>query len=442
MARWLLKFIVLVALGAGFFHIAFRDAPDDFDVTAGRNELLAATMPSHAGQPQIRVLVADALDIATLALDGMVRMEGVIHPNMTRRAGEFAQSVAVDIAPAPNGNGVNIGADRYVRARIRPLGASPIKLSWRSGNQDVNLSLPYEIEIYAIHVRSGDTLTPKIRILARLPLEEYLYGVVASEVPTSWPLEALRSQAVASRTYAYFEIRSRRNEEYDVHAGTRSQVWRPATFVEPPVRRAVDSTQGIVITEKNALIKTFFHSECGGFTADARWVFTKTPILALSGVRCPRCANQANRPTSWSVAYSRQEIAARLGKAGLFKQGGEIRNLQALDQDGNPMGRRLGRAVTIEITLAGGSGTTIRIPANEFRLAMGADRNNLASTYMTIEGGSEARIAFSGLGWGHGVGLCQHGAAFAADRLGYSFMDILALYYPGSKLVRLWGAGQ
>ncbi|MDR1612096.1 MAG: SpoIID/LytB domain-containing protein [Planctomycetota bacterium] len=439
MARWLIKLIFLAALGFGFYHIAFRDAPDDFDLAASRNELLAANMPSRAGQPGIRVLIADALDYATLTLNGKVHMRAVTM-GMATREGEFTQSVAVDVSPT--GNGIKVGADHYVRTRIRPLGSQPLRLSWKNGSQDVNLSLPHEIELYAVHVYQGGERKPKVRILARLPLEEYLYGVVAGEVPTSWPLEALRAQAVASRTYAYFEIRSRHNEEYDVHAGTRSQVWRPSMAVEPPVRRAVDSTQGIVVTEKNALIKTFFHSECGGFTADARLVFTKTPILALSGVRCPRCANPANKPTAWSATYSRQEIAARLRKAGRFKQGGEIRNLQALDQNGNPMGRRLGRAVTIEITLAGGSGATLRIPANEFRMAMGADRKNLSSTYLTIDGGGEARITFSGLGWGHGVGLCQNGAAFAADKLGYGFLDILALYYPGSKPVRLWGSGQ
>ncbi|MDR3077303.1 MAG: hypothetical protein LBV15_00890, partial [Planctomycetota bacterium] len=91
------------------------------------------------------------------------------------------------------------------------------------------------------------------------------------------------------------------------------------------------------------------------------------------------------------------------------------------------------------VTLAGDRGGSLRIPANDFRLAIGSGRDNIASTYMTIEGGDEARITFAGYGWGHGVGLCQHGAAYAADRLGYNFLDILALYYPGAKPVRLWG---
>ncbi|MCL2001627.1 MAG: sporulation protein, partial [Planctomycetes bacterium] len=66
------------------------------------------------------------------------------------------------------------------------------------------------------------------------------------------------------------------------------------------------------------------------------------------------------------------------------------------------------------------------------------DRANLASTYMTIDGGDGPRVTFSGYGWGHGVGMCQHGASYAASRLGYGFLDILALYYPGSKPLRLW----
>lgn len=438
MLRWLFKLLFLALLGFGFFHIAFKEAPDSVLPAAG-SDLLAANMPGRGGRsPEIRVLVADALDHAVLSINGRVSIEATTM-TMQQQTGDFTQSVSVEITPT--GQGVKLGAERYVRVKLKNMDNQPLRLTWDAGggNGSVTVSIPHEIEIYGAHVEENNRKVPKVRILARLPIEEYLYGVVAGEVPTSWPLEALRAQAVASRSFAYFEIRSRRGEEYDVHASTRSQVWRPSLAVEPQVKRAVDSTAGIVVTEKNALIKTFFHSECGGFTADARWVFTKTPILALSGVRCPRCSQRENRPTSWSVTYTKQEIMSRLTKAGLIKQPGELRAIQALDPSGSPLGRKLGRAVTMELTMAGGRGAVLRIPANEFRLAMGSDRQNIASTYMTVDGGDEARVTFSGLGWGHGVGLCQYGAAYAADKMGYNFLDILALYYPGSKPVRLWG---
>ncbi len=435
MVRWLLKLVFLLALAFGFYHIAFREAPEQF-LPAPNGDILAANLPSGAGQPEIRVLVADALDHAVLTINGRVGMEAVTM-QMQARKGEFSQSVAVDVTPT--GNGIKIGADLYVRVKMKNLDSQPLRLTWRAGNEETSISIPHEIEIYGTHVVENNRKAPKVRVLSRLPIEEYLYGVVTGEMPSGWPLEALRAQAVASRTFAYFEVKSRKNEEYDVHASTRSQVWRPSLAVEPQVRRAVDSTAGIVVTEKNALIKTFFHSECGGFTADARWVFTKTPILALSGVRCPRCSVPENRPTGWSVSYTRQEILQRLRQAGIVREPGEIRTLQALDAQGTPMGGNLGRAVTMEITLAGGRGVTLRVPANEFRLAMGPDKRNIASTYMRVEGGAESRITFSGFGWGHGVGLCQYGAAYAADSMRYNFIDILTLYYPGVKLVRLWG---
>ncbi len=437
MLRWFAKLIFLALLGFGFFHIAFREAPD-LNLPAANSEILAANLPGRGtGQPEVRVLVAEALDHAILTINGKVRMEAVTM-QMQSRTGEFSQSVAVDVTPT--GQGIKIGAELYVRVRMKNLDSQPLRLTWRVDNADVTMTIPHEIEIYGTHVTDqAKRKIPKIRVLARLPMEDYLYGVLVGEMPARWPLEALRAQAVASRTYAYFNIKSRRNEEYDVKADTQSQVWRPTLAVEPQVRRAVDSTAGIVITERNALIKTFFHSECGGFTADARWVFTQTPILALSGVRCPRCSDKNNKPTAWSITYTRQEIMTRLRKAGLLRQQGEIRMIQGLDQDGNPMGRKLGRVVTMEITMAGGQGAAMRIPANDFRLAMGSDRKDVSSTYMLIEGGDEPRITFSGLGWGHGVGLCQYGANYCADKLGYNFLDILALYYPGSKPVRLWG---
>lgn len=436
MLRWLFRLVIVGLLGVFFYHIAYLEAPAH--LSPARHDMLAASMPtrSSSNQPEVRVLVANAVDSAVLTINGRVRMEAVTM-QMQQKSGDFTQSVAVDVTPT--GQGIKIGAELYVRVRMRPLDSQPLRLTWGTGTNETSIVIPHQIEIYGTHVTDGNRKIPKVRILARLPIEDYLYGVVAGEVPTSWPLEALKAQAVASRSFAYFEVRSRKNEEYDVHASTLSQVWRPSIAVESKVQQAVDSTAGVVITEKNALIKTYFHSECGGFTADARWVFTKTPILALSGVRCPRCSDSRNRPTSWTVAYTREEIQNRLRKANLLKQPGQIRMLQGLDAEGKAMSNRtLGRVVTIEITMAGGRGVTVRIPANDFRLAMGPDKKNVASTYMTIEGGSEPRITFSGLGWGHGVGLCQHGAAYAADKLRYGFVDILALYYPGSKPVRLW----
>lgn len=439
MLRWFFRLIVLAMVAFGFYHIAFREVPMP-QMPVSNGEILAANMPGRVPtQPEIRVLVAEAINDAVLTINGRVRMEAVTM-QMKRERGEFTQSVAVDVTPT--GKGIKVGAELYVRIRIKSLDSQPLRLEWMAGTNKTTINLLHEIEIYGTHVVVDKRQVPKIRVLARLPMEEYLYGVVPGEMPTNWPQEALRTQAVASRTFAYFEVKSRVNEEYDVHASTRSQVWRPTLAVEPQVRRAVDSTAGIVVTEKNALIKTFFHSECGGFTADARWVFTKTPILALSGVRCPRCSNPVNKPTAWSATYTHQEIATRLRRAGVLRQTGNIRLIQALDAHGNPLGRdrnSMTRVVTMEITFEGGSGVTVRIPANDFRAAMGSDRKNIASTYMFLTDTSGAGVTFSGLGWGHGVGMCQHGAAYAAEKLGYNFLDIIALYYPGSKPVRLWG---
>ncbi|MDR2390368.1 MAG: SpoIID/LytB domain-containing protein [Planctomycetota bacterium] len=437
MRGWFLRFLFLALLGAGFYFAAFHDAPD-LGLSRTGNALLAATLGRGQSQPIIRVLVGEALERAVLSVNGRISIDAV-GMDTRRHSGDFAQSVTVEVTPT--GQGIKLGSDRYIRVRLRTLDSQPLRLTWQSGNEEKSIAISHEVEIYGTHVEMGGRKLPRLRILARLPIEEYLYGVVAGEVPSSWPIEAIRAQAVASRSFAYFEICSRANDEYDVYADTRSQVWRPSSVVEPQVRHAVDSTVGVVLTERNVLLKTFFHSECGGFTADARWVFTRTPVLALSGVSCPRCSLPANRPTSWRVTYSRQEVTERLRRAGILKQPGEIRVIQALDHRGQPMGRRLGRAVSMEITLAGDRGGNIRIPANDFRLAMGSDRKNVASTYMTVEEGDESRIIFAGYGWGHGVGLCQYGASYAADKLSYNFLDILALYFPGSKPVRVWGGG-
>lgn len=435
--RWFWRLFLVGGLAALVYYVAFIDAPD---LSAQASDLLSARTGGLGSQPVVRILVGDNLEHASLTINGQVKL-AVTSMNMKQSESSFRHSVTVDILPT--GNGVKVGKDQYVRVnKLVPLDGGSLRLAWTSAKNKVELALPYEIEIYGTHIQEKGQKVPRLRIVAHVPMEEYLYGVVPAEMQPSWPLEALRAQAVASRTYALFEVKSRAKAEYDVTSTVSSQVWRPAAAVEPQVKRAVDSTAGVVLTERNALLKTFFHSECGGFTADARWVFTKTPITALSGVRCPRCSVKANNPTPWSSTYSRADVAKRLKSYGLIR-GGEIRSIQALDSAGYPLtGPAVGRAVTMDVTLAGGSGTTVRIPAAEFRLALGAKRDEMASTYMFLEGGDQPKITMRGLGWGHGVGMCQHGARYCADKLRYNFLDILALYYPGSKPVRLWGSGQ
>jgi len=387
-----------------------------------------------AGQPMVRVLLADAAESGLLSVNGHVEIIAVI-PSSEERKGSFTDRKTVRILPT--GSGISLGNDNYIRASLRPLDGNPIRVSWTVGGETRSMDLFHEVLLAGSHVSDGGKgQLARIRLLALVPMEEYLYGVLNGEVLADWPLEALMAQAIVARTYALYHVKARAGKEFDLT--DRAQEWKPAASYAPRFRSAVDATAGIVLTEQHALFEAFFHSECGGFTADGNDVFGTGPITALSGVRCPRCAPPGGKPRSWTWMISKTELENRLRRAKLLR-GGQIRSVVALNADGHPLTAR-GRVSHFELILESGTHTTVKIPANTFRLAVGADKSEMASTWLSVDSGSGPQIVFSGRGWGHGVGLCQWGAEYAARTLQWKYRDILERYYPGARLVRVWGA--
>jgi stage II sporulation protein D len=96
----------------------------------------------------------------------------------------------------------------------------------------------------------------------------------------------------------------------------------------------------------------------------------------------------------------------------------------------------IGRAYAVDVTLASGA-VMKNISANDFRLAIGYERGELESTFFTVAQ-SEDQIKFEGQGFGHGVGMCQFGAKYLAEKKGWDYRSILERYYTGVQLVRLW----
>jgi stage II sporulation protein D len=104
----------------------------------------------------------------------------------------------------------------------------------------------------------------RLRAINALGLEAYLYGVVPSEMPHYWPLEALKAQAVAARSYA---LATRRGGDFDVYPDVRSQVYRGIPEEETPTNQAIDETAGFVVTYQGQVAYTYFFSTSGGRTA-------------------------------------------------------------------------------------------------------------------------------------------------------------------------------
>jgi stage II sporulation protein D len=116
----------------------------------------------------------------------------------------------------------------------------------------------------------------KLMLVNRLRMEGYLKGVVPNEMPASWDQAALRSQAVAARSFAWA---TRRGGAFDFYPDTRDQVYGGASTEAGGSNRAVKATERIVATYGDKAITAFFHSSAGGYTEDAAYVFNSTPYL-------------------------------------------------------------------------------------------------------------------------------------------------------------------
>jgi stage II sporulation protein D len=251
-----------------------------------------------------------------------------------------------------------------------------------------------------------------------LDIELYLLGVVASEIPHDWHPEALKSQAVASRTYALYQKRTAKGKLYHVLATENSQMYSGRVGERPTTTQAVRETAGQVLVYGGALIPAFYHSSCGGHTEDASTLWAvREPYL--QGVDCD--CQEISKYGQWERRFSLDTIAQALRRRGYPVPQITSAALGAI----TPAGR------VTDVTIGHTNGATV-VPAEALRAAVG--NAQIPSVFFELELSQTGReLVFSGRGMGHGVGLCQWGAEEMARR-NFGYQEILDHYYPGTGL--------
>jgi stage II sporulation protein D len=249
-----------------------------------------------------------------------------------------------------------------------------------------------------------------------LRLEDYVAGVVSGELPASFPDEAQKAQAVAARSYALTrKLESQRqNRDWDIGTGVLAQVYHPRE--RPSARAAAAATEGEVLVMGMEPVEAYFHSVCGGQTeSGAAALGRELPYLV--SVPCGRCDRAPG--ARWKVHIT----AAELGRAaGLPRAAESVRII----------GRTAtGRAERLELS---GGGRSASLTGADLRQRLGYGR--LPSLAFEVEAARGAFV-FTGRGQGHGAGLCQWGAA-AMAREGKTYREILAHYYPGTEVVKMY----
>ncbi len=262
------------------------------------------------------------------------------------------------------------------------------------------------------------TSNNRITAINSIDIEDYIKGVLYHEVSHHWAMEALKAQAVATRTYAIYKMQSSGKADYDVTNDIYSQVYGGKDSERYRTGLAVDRTSGQILSFQGKVLPAYFHATCAGMTEDSKELWG-TDISPLRGVPCMFCQDSPHM--HWKRNYRLHDIQMNLNKRG-YKIG-SIKEIKVVDRN------RSGRVKALKITSR--DGEEITVPGKDFREIIGP--NDLKSNnYEIIMQGYY--VNFVGKGWGHGVGMCQWGARGMAEQQ-FNFKQILSYYYPGSELM-------
>jgi stage II sporulation protein D len=372
-------------------------------IDTSRTRLLPELSPGKVPSDQLEVVLAAGRDAPFIRCSGPWVALG---PDGRERA---RGSELADTNPA----GVTASE---VRISGRSLGPPPIELrSTGSARLSVD-GKPYRGSLL---IKLGSEGT--VRVINSVSVEDYLLGVVAAEMPQRFGLEALKAQAVAARSYALATA----SGPGRLYADTRSQMYGGLRSETPLSTRAVRETRAQILSAGIGPLTAWYHSTCGGRTTPARLIFPG----AQSGVmdREVICSDCRNAPLfSWTRRVAGEFVCDAMG----LPRG-------PLDMVGVGTSALPGRPERLFVR-SGAKSTTVNMVSLRQRLSAGlplaqqVPSTRLASAPSVVDG----ELVLTGHGWGHGVGMCQYGAAGFAAR-GADYRAILRRYYPGANLTRL-----
>lgn len=274
----------------------------------------------------------------------------------------------------------------------------------------------------------SDSPSIKVRLITekstiRVPLEEYVSGVLGAESSTESEMEALKAQAVVSRTFALNNPGRHSADQYDFCSSTHCQRYRPLAGGSENPTRAVAATRGqVLVNERGEPVDVYFHAACGGMTANIGTLWGTNVERHLRGVRDDYCATMPHR--NWIDTIPASQLVRALKSDPATNVGARLDAVIVTKRDVT------GRAESIAL-----EGERRReVHGWDFKMIVGRSLgwNILKSSRFEVSR-QGAVFVFRGSGFGHGIGLCQEGAhVMAARRISYE--KILDHYLPGVGL--------
>lgn len=279
----------------------------------------------------------------------------------------------------------------------------------------------------------------KVRAVNLVGMEDYLLSVISSEMKSSASPELLKAHAVISRSWLLARMQDHSaHDNFDVCADDHCQRYQGLTMaVGDNVRTAIDETWGQVLRYQGQLCDTRYSKCCGGKTELFSTCWEDIDYPYLQCVDDPWCdcenddilsqvLNDYDQQTrdfhDWTVRYEPAELAALVReRTGI--DFGEILALEDIER--GPSGR-------IKYLRIVGSKRS-EVIGKELKIRRALSPSHLKSSAFSVERDPAGAFVLRGRGWGHGVGLCQIGAAVMAAR-GHDYRQILQHYYPGTDV--------
>lgn len=380
-------------------------------------------------------------ELAALDFPAKTEIAVKVFPHaLARGAGETPQAVTIvgacELFPgsggrAARGPGKAVGKGQKFDLKLAKV-KSPVWLECSSPAQVIRgsdkINHRYEGSFY-VHQAKNKKGQAIVEVINVVPVESYLRGVLPSEVIPSWPKESLKAQAVAARTYAYYNIAHNPVDYdpkiYDVDDTSFFQAYSGVTMANDLTDGAIKATANLALSYGNKVILAFFNTDAGGLTESAKEVFA----LDLPYCKAKKEAHEPGPKTAWTKEFPLAEASQKLAAARVIPSGAPVTGVEVAPADLSA-GKRV-KAMTFVLK----GGLKKKIDAADFKRVL-----ELKSGLFTAKV-SQGKLVFEGKGSGHGVGLSQIGAKELAGK-GWDYKKILSFYYDDTKLCSVGKASE
>ncbi|MBP2631519.1 MAG: SpoIID/LytB domain protein [Firmicutes bacterium] len=364
--------------------------------------------------------------------------------------------------------------DNKVMVNDKLVNLKAMEISLQENNVDAGINV--NKKKYRGKVTLTNVNKEGLTVINTLPIEQYLYSIVPSEMPASWHLEAVKSQAVAARTFVLNNMHKHEAEGYDVCATTHCQVYNGKTVEMDRSTKAVDDTNGLVMLYKGKPISAVFHSSAGGRTENSEDVWGSY----LPYLRSVEDYDQGAPNYKWEKKMTPSEVQSKLQTAGYnigilqaievsplnkdsknandrsasgrIKTMGFIGDKGSISIEGNKARSILGlnstlfdvslvvpneKKIDVQIGMYYKKDIDVNLPPYKEK-GLITDKENTRR----VTGRPGELILFNGFGWGHGLGLSQWGSKAMAEKSPETnslyFKEILRHYYQGIEIKKVY----